>query len=115
MQDFIANSSRIFSKFLIPYATFLLRTTFVFDEPCLEAFQTLRDALTKAPIIQPPDWSLPFEIMCDPSDFALGAVLGQRVDKKPVVIYYVSHILSEAQLNYTTTEKKLLALIFVLE
>jgi len=71
-------------------------TPFVFHESCLEAFQTLRDALTKAPIIQPADWSLPFEIMCDTSDFALGPVLGQRVDKKPVVIYYASCTISEA-------------------
>ena len=53
--------------------------------------------------------------MCDASDFALRAILGQRVDKKPVVIYYFSRTLSKAQLNYTTTEKKLLALVFVLE
>jgi len=85
----------------------LLRTLFIFNESCLKAFQTLRDALAKAPIIQPLDWSLPFEIMCDASDFALGAVLGQRVKKKLVVIYYASRTLSEAQLNYTTTEKKL--------
>jgi len=53
-------------------------TPFIFNEFCLEAFQTLRDALTKSPIIQPPDWSLRFEIMCEASDFAFGAVLGQR-------------------------------------
>jgi len=42
--------------------------------------------LTSAPIIQPPDWSLPFEIICDASDYVVGAVLGQRKDKKPYVI-----------------------------
>ena len=40
--------------------------------------------LTSAPVIQPPDWSLPFEIMCDASDCVMGAVLGQRKDKKPL-------------------------------
>ena len=65
--------------------------------------------------IQPPDWSLPFEIMCDASDYVVGAVLGQRKDKKPYVIYYTSKTLNNAQNNYTTTEKKLLAVVFACE
>ena len=59
---------------------------FVFYDDCLEAFETLKKALISAPIIQPPDWNLPFEIMCDASDYVVGAVLGQRVDKK--LCYY---------------------------
>jgi hypothetical protein len=51
---------------------------FDFNEKCLASFQTLKRALITAPIIQPPDWSQPFEIMCDASDYAVGAVLGQR-------------------------------------
>ena len=82
-----------FSKISHPCATFLLRTPFVFDESCLEAYQTLKDALTQAPIIQPLDQSLSFEIMCGASDFVLRAVLGQRVDKKPVAIYFASRTL----------------------
>jgi hypothetical protein len=62
-----------------------------------------------------PDWSLPFELMCDASDFALGAVLGQRINKVPHAIYYASRTLNDAQLNYSTTEKELLAVIFALE
>ena len=69
--------------------------------------------LTSAPVIQPPDWSLPFEIMCDASDCVMGAVLGQRKDKKPYVIYYASKTLNSAQMNYTTTEKELLGVVFV--
>jgi hypothetical protein len=68
--------------------------------------------LTSAPVIQPPDWSLPFEIMCDASDYVVGVVLGQRKDKKPYVIYYTSKTLNSAQMNYTTTEKELLAVVF---
>ena len=90
-------------------------TPFVFDEDCLKAFNTLRTALTTAPIIKPPDWSIPFEIMCDASDFAIGAVLGQKINKEPHVIYYASKTLFDAQLNYTTTEKELLAVVFALE
>jgi hypothetical protein len=71
--------------------------------------------LIEAPILQSPDWSLPFEIMCDASDYAIGAVLGQRVDKKPVAIYYASKTLSDAQPNYTTTAKELLAVVYALD
>ena len=53
--------------------------------------------------------------MCDPSDHAVGAILGQGVDKKPHVIYYASKTLNDAQLNYTTTEKELLAVVFALD
>ncbi|XP_059663428.1 uncharacterized protein LOC132309092 [Cornus florida] len=64
---------------------------------------------------QAPDWSLPFEIICDASDYAVGAILGQRMEKLPKVIYYASKILIEAQLNYTTTEKELLAVVFAFD
>ena len=58
---------------------------------------------------------LPFEVMCDASDFAIGAVLGQKEDGKPYVIYYASKTLNEAQKNYTTTEKELLVVMFALD
>ncbi|KAL6313692.1 hypothetical protein AAG906_010110 [Vitis piasezkii] len=67
------------------------------------------EILTTTPIVRAPNWQLPFELMCDASDFAIGAVLGQREDGKPYVIYYASKTLNEAQKNYTTTEKELLA------
>jgi len=85
---------------------------FEWIEQCEEAFVKLKNLLTSAPIIQPPDWSLPFEIMCDASDYVVGAALGQRKDKKPYVIYYASKTLNSAQMNYTTTEKELLAVVF---
>ena len=78
---------------------------FKFDDECLNAFQILKKALISAPIIQPPDWSLPFEIMCDASDYAVGAVLGQTKDRKHHAISYASKTLSGPQLNYETTEK----------
>ena len=69
----------------------------------------------EAPILQSPNWDLPFEIMCDASDFAVGAVLGQRIDKNLTTICYTSKTLADTQLNYTTTEKELLAVVFALE
>ena len=50
--------------------------------------------------------------MCDASDYAMGAVLGQKNDRVFYAIYYASIILNEAQLNYATTEKELLAIVF---
>ena len=65
--------------------------------------------------MQAPDWELPFEIMCDASDYAVGAVLGQRKGKKMHIIYYASQTLDEAQKKYVTTEKELLAIVFAFE
>ena len=67
------------------------------------------------PIIKPPDWTIPFEIMCDASNYAFGVVLAQRVDGLSHVIYYASKTLDNAQSNYTTTEKELLAIVFSLD
>ncbi|XP_057774478.1 uncharacterized protein LOC130993565 [Salvia miltiorrhiza] len=89
--------------------------SFVFDDKCKEAFDLLKSRLTSAPIIQPPIWGEPFEIMCDASDYAVGAVLGQKVGKESHVIYYASKTLNPAQCNYTTTEKELLAIVFACE
>ena len=85
---------------------------FSFNDDCIESFNILKNALISAPIIQPPDWKLPFKIMCDASDYVVGAVLGQRVDKKLNVIYYASRTLDAAQRNYATIEKEFLAVLF---
>ena len=74
----------------------------------------LKLALIKAPILQSPNWDLPFDIMCDASDYAVGAVLGQQIDKKPTAIWYASKTLAEAQMNYTTMEEELLAVVYIL-
>ncbi|XP_048615530.1 uncharacterized protein LOC125588292 [Brassica napus] len=105
-----------FSKIARPLTRLLCKeAAFHFDEECMEAFKNLKNALISAPIVQPPDWDLPFEIMCDASDFAVGAVLGQKRDKKSHVIYYASRTLDEAQAKYSTTEKELLAIVFAFE
>ena len=105
-----------FSKVSRPLCNLLAKDVpFIFDDSCLVAFEKLKQLLTSSLIIQPPNWSLPFELMCDASDYAVGVVLGQRVDRIPHVIYYASMTLNDAQLNYSTTEKEMLAVVFALE
>jgi len=109
---FIKNFSAI-SK---PLCNLLAKdVSFKWTQECQNSFEKLIGLLTSAPIIQSPDWSLPFELMCDASDYAVGAVLGQRKEGKSYVIYYASRTLNSAQMNYTTTEKELLAVIFALD
>jgi hypothetical protein len=105
-----------FSKITKPL-THLFRkdVAFDFDEKFLAAFQTLKSVLVSAPIIQPSYWSQPFEIMCDESDYAVGTVLGHRKEGRVHAVYYASKTLIEAQLNYATMEKELLAVVFAFE
>ncbi|GJR25240.1 reverse transcriptase domain-containing protein [Tanacetum coccineum] len=90
-------------------------TPFVFSKDCIDAFQTLKKKLTEAPILVVPDWNLPFELMCDASDFAIGAVLGQRKMKHFQPIHYASKTMTEAQIHYTTTEKEMLVVVYAFE
>nr|GEY23391.1 reverse transcriptase domain-containing protein [Tanacetum cinerariifolium] len=82
---------------------------FMFSKDCIDAFETLKKKLTKASILVVPDWNLPFELMCDASDFAIGAVLGQRKTKHFQPIHYASKTMTEAQMHYTTMEKEMVA------
>jgi hypothetical protein len=90
-------------------------TPFNFDEDCLIAFYTLKKALISAPVPQPLDWNLPFKIMCDASDYAIHAMLGQCIDKQHYAISYASKTLTGPQLNYATTEKELLVVVFAID
>nr|GEV12181.1 DNA-directed DNA polymerase [Tanacetum cinerariifolium] len=85
------------------------------SKECIQAFNTLKHELTQAPIMIKPDWSLPFEIMCDASDYAVGAVLGQRTGKHFKPIHYARKKTNEAQENYTTIKKELLAVVFAFD
>ncbi|KAJ9544063.1 hypothetical protein OSB04_023770 [Centaurea solstitialis] len=105
-----------FSKISRPLTKLLEKDApFIFDEKCISAFETLKWHLTNAPIMVPPDWDQPFEIMCDASDYAVGAVLRQRKNNHFQPICYASRTLNDAQENYTTTEKQLLAVVFAIE
>ena len=95
-----------FSKIAKPLCELLVKDAkFEWDDKCQRSFELLNQFLTSAPIVRAPNWELPFEVMCDSSDYAIGAVLGQRENGKPYVIYYASKSLNDAQRNYTTTEK----------
>ena len=91
----------------------MLNVEFIWTNDCQISFNKLKNALTTSLIIAVPDWNLPFEIMCDASDFAVGTVLGQiEGENRPVVLYYASKTLNDAQKNYATIENEPLAMVF---
>ncbi|GJT93834.1 reverse transcriptase domain-containing protein [Tanacetum coccineum] len=101
-----------FSKISRPMTHLLEKNTpFIFSDECIQAFETLKKKLTEAPILIAPDWDLPFELMCDASDFAIGAVLGQRHERHFRPIHYASKTMTEGESHYTTTEKEMLAVV----
>nr|GEU99138.1 reverse transcriptase domain-containing protein [Tanacetum cinerariifolium] len=84
-------------------------------EVFMDDFSTLKKKLTEASILIFPNWDLPFELMCDASDFAIGAVLGQRHEKHFRPIHYASKTLIDAESNYTTTENEMIAVVYAFE
>ncbi|GKE25024.1 reverse transcriptase domain-containing protein [Tanacetum coccineum] len=88
---------------------------FEFDDECQKAFELLKEKLTCAPVIISPNWNLPFELMCDASDFTVGAILGQKDGKNFHPIYFASKTLNPAQQKYTITEKELMAIVFAFD
>ncbi|GJX43605.1 reverse transcriptase domain-containing protein [Tanacetum coccineum] len=105
-----------FSKIARPMTHLLKKETpFIFSKECIEAFNILKKKLTEAPILVAPDWDLPFEIMCDASDYAVGAVLGQRKTKHFQPIHYASKTMTDAQAHYTTTKKELSVVVYAFE
>nr|GEU54802.1 putative reverse transcriptase domain-containing protein [Tanacetum cinerariifolium] len=99
-----------FSKISRPMTHLLEKNApFVFSDDCVQAFRTLKEKLTEAPILIAPNWDQPFELICDASDFAVGVVLGQRIKKHFRLIHYASKTMTEAEANYTTTEKEMLS------
>ena len=81
----------------------------------MKAFELLKKKLISVPIVVAPNWDLPFEFICDANDLAIGAILGQRKEKVFYAIYYASRTLNDAQLNYATTEKELLVIVFAFD
>ena len=105
-----------FSKIAKPLYKLLDKDAkFVWENECQESFEELKSHLTTAPTVRAPNWQLPFELMCNGSDLAIGVVLCKREDGKPHVVYYASKTLNETQRNYTTTENELLAVVYALD
>ncbi|GJY26775.1 reverse transcriptase domain-containing protein [Tanacetum coccineum] len=106
---------KTFQETLSTYTHLLRKNTPFISRRFILAFQTLKKKLTEAPILIAPNWDQPFEIMCDASDYAIGAVLGQRIEKHFRPIHYASKTMTEAESNYTTTEKEMLAVVYAFE
>nr|GEX98760.1 hypothetical protein [Tanacetum cinerariifolium] len=105
-----------FSKISRPMTHLLEKNApFVFSNDCIQAFRTLKEKLTEAPILIASNWDQPFELMCDASDFVVEAVLGQIIEKHFRPIHYASKTMTQAESNYTTTEKKMLAVVYTFE
>nr|GFA15252.1 reverse transcriptase domain-containing protein [Tanacetum cinerariifolium] len=105
-----------FSKISRPITHLLEKNSpFIFSNECIQAFRTLKDKLTEASILITPNWDQPFELMCDANDYAVGAVLGQRIEKHFRPIHYVSKTMNQAEANYTTTEKEILVVVYAFE
>nr|GEV94511.1 reverse transcriptase domain-containing protein [Tanacetum cinerariifolium] len=110
---FYRHFNQDFSKIARPMTHLLEKETpFVFSKECIDAFNTLKKKLTEALILVVPDWNLPFELMCEASDYAIGAVLGQRKTKHFQPIHYARKTMTKSQIHYTTTEKEMLAVVY---
>nr|GEY85327.1 reverse transcriptase domain-containing protein [Tanacetum cinerariifolium] len=105
-----------FSKIARPMTRLLEKDApFIFSPERVNVFRTLKTKLCEAPILIAPNWDMPFELMCDASDFAIGAVLGQRQDKHFRPIHCTSKTMTEAESKYTTTKKEMLTVVYAFE
>ncbi|GJV86862.1 reverse transcriptase domain-containing protein [Tanacetum coccineum] len=105
-----------FSKIARPLTKLLEKDTpFEFNDECQKAFGLLKERLACAPVIVSPNWNRLFELMCDASDFAVGAILGQKDGKNFHPIYFASKTLNSAQQKYTVTDKELRAVVFAFD
>nr|GFA00016.1 reverse transcriptase domain-containing protein [Tanacetum cinerariifolium] len=101
-----------FSKISRPMTQLLEKnSSFIFSNECIQSFKTLKEKLTEAPILIAANWDQPFELMCDASDYAVGA----RVEKRFRPIHYANKTMNQAKTNYMTTEKEMLAVVYAFE
>nr|GEV93926.1 reverse transcriptase domain-containing protein [Tanacetum cinerariifolium] len=96
----------------LPHPTTVKEYSIHFLRRLYQSFPNVEKKLTEAPILIALNWDLPFELMCDASNFAIGAVLGQRHEKHFKPIHYASKTMTDAESNYTTTEKEMLAVVY---
>ncbi|WKA10547.1 hypothetical protein VitviT2T_028112 [Vitis vinifera] len=107
-----------FSKISKPLCELLAKDAkFIWDERCQKSFDQLKQFLTTTPIVRAPNWQLPFEVMCDASDFAIGVVLGQREDGKPwsFIIVFTDHSALKYLLTKQDVKARLIRWILLLQ
>ncbi|GJT22247.1 reverse transcriptase domain-containing protein [Tanacetum coccineum] len=105
-----------FSKIACPLTKLLEKDTpFKFIDECHKAFNSLKEKLTCTPVIVSPNWNLAFELMCDASEYAVGAVLGQKDGKHFHPIYFASKTLNAAKKKYPVTKKELMDVVFAFD
>lgn len=105
-----------FAKIAKPLSQLLKREIrFLWGDSQERAFQTLKNILCTEPLLQYPKFDEPFLVTSDASDFAIGSVLSQGIIGRDLPIAYTSRVLTDAELNYSTTEKELLAIIYAVK
>lgn len=115
----LANYYRRFIRNFSQIAAPLTRLTkkdeyFVWDASTQQAFDQLKEVLCAAPVLQPPDPSLPYIVTCDASDYAVGAVLSQKNGSGEWAVAFESRKLTDAERNYATYEKEILSIVHAL-
>ncbi|GJY70302.1 DNA-directed DNA polymerase [Tanacetum coccineum] len=114
--EFYRRFIKNFSKIAGPMTQLLMKDAkFDFSDECIESFDILRDKLITTLVIIAPNWDLDFELMCDASDYAVGAVLGQQIEKKFRPIYYAIKTMNNAQEHYTTAKNELLSVVYTFD
>lgn len=78
------------------------------------AFQEIKRALATTTALSCPDFTQPFILQVDASDFGLGAALSQRIDKNEIIVAFASRLLSESEKKFTVTEKECLAMVWAI-
>ncbi|GJR04048.1 reverse transcriptase domain-containing protein [Tanacetum coccineum] len=113
--SFYSRFIKDFSKISRPIHHLLRKNTpFNFSRNAFNFFRFLKKNFESSILIAP-DWDQPFELLCDASDYAIGAVLRQRIEKHFRPIHYASKTMTEAESNYSTTEKEMLAVEYAFE
>ena len=104
-----------FAKITVPITDLLKKDCrFVWTEDCQRAFEELKAKLSTYPVPRPPDWGKPFHVLCDVSNVAVSSALCQATGEKEndQLVAYASKHLTPAEINYSTMEKKCLAMVF---
>ena len=102
-----------FAKITKPLTSCLSKkATIILDQEYINCFEKCKSLLTNDPILRYPDFSQPFVLTTDASNYALGGILSQNYDGKDLPIAYASRTLSKTEVNYSTIEKECLAIVW---